>query len=144
MIRARRTWAAAAAALTLLGVAPAAAHAAPRPPGTPSVPATPAGNADLPRGWQVTGTGDDRALQWRSPRNIPHGDARVEFHADGRLLGVPEPDDDGRTFRLPLHDTGPAALDGLEDLQVLAAGRRLDEEPGASARERRPSQAPPP
>ncbi|WP_431330678.1 hypothetical protein ACPZ13_18080 [Streptomyces sp. IPPR8] len=143
MIRARRTWAAAAAALTLLGVAPAAAHAAPRPPGTPSVPATPAGNADLPRGWQVTGTGDDRALQWRSPRNIPHGDARVEFHADGRLLGVPEPDDDGRTFRLPLHDTGPAALDGLEDLQVLAAGRRLDEEPGASARERRPSQAPP-
>ncbi|MFC8869041.1 hypothetical protein ACFUAC_15470 [Streptomyces sp. NPDC057148] len=143
MIRARRTWAAAAAALTLLGVAPAAAHAAPRPPGTADAPATPAGTADLPPGWRVTGTGDARALQWRSPRNVPHGDARVEFHADGRLLGVPEPDDDGRTFRLPLHDTEPAALDGLTDLQVLAAGRRLDEEPGAPARERRPSQAPP-
>ncbi|MFC7818556.1 hypothetical protein ACFUTR_28440 [Streptomyces sp. NPDC057367] len=143
MIRARRTWAAAAAALTLLGVAPAAAHAAPRPPSTTSVPETWAGTADLPPGWRVTGTGDERALQWRSPRNVPHGDARVEFHAGGRLLGVPEPDDDGRTFRLPLHDTEPAALDGLADLQVLAAGRRLDEEPGAPARERRPSQAPP-
>ncbi|WP_217249834.1 hypothetical protein [Streptomyces sp. AC602_WCS936] len=143
MVRARRTWAAAAAALTLLGVAPAAAHAAPRPPGTVDAPAIPIGTADLPPGWRVTGAGDERALLWRSPRNVPHGDARVEFHADGRLLGVPEPDDDGRTFRLPLHDTGPAALDGLTDLQVLAAGRRLDEAPGAPVRERRPSQAPP-
>ncbi|MFE0820323.1 hypothetical protein [Streptomyces sp. NPDC058847] len=142
MIRARRTWAAAAAALTLLGVAPAA-HAAPRPPGTADAPATPAGTADLPPGWRVTGAGDGSVLEWRSPRNVPHGDARVEFHADGRLVGVPEPDADGRTFRLSLDDTGPAAPDGLTDLQAMAAGRRLDEPPGAPARERRPSQAPP-
>ncbi|WP_328656138.1 hypothetical protein [Streptomyces sp. NBC_00334] len=145
MIRARMTWAAATAVLTLLGVAPVAAHAGPQPPGAISVPALPNAAPDLPPGWRITGTGDARALEWRSPRLVVPGDARVEFrHADGRLLGVPEPDRDGRTFRLPLGDTGPAALGALTDLQVSAAGRRLDREPGAAARERRrPTEAPP-
>jgi hypothetical protein len=51
------------------------------------------------------------------------GDARVEFHAGGQLLGVPRPAKDGRTFRLGL---GAVAPQKLTDLQVLAAGRRLD------------------
>jgi hypothetical protein len=51
------------------------------------------------------------------------GDARVEFHAGGRLLGVPSPAKDGRTFRLGLDAVAPRKL---TDLQVLAAGRRLD------------------
>ncbi|MGC9439892.1 hypothetical protein [Streptomyces sp. WG5] len=143
MIRARKTWAAALAVLTVVGVAPAAAQARPQPSGAPSVQAAPLGNADLPPGWRITGTDEGRSLEWRSPRAVPPGDARVEFRTDGRLLGVPEPDKDGRTFRLALDDTAPAALNGLTDLHVVAAGRRLDEEPGAAARERRPTDAPP-
>ncbi|AKZ54034.1 putative secreted protein [Streptomyces ambofaciens ATCC 23877] len=143
MIRARKTWAAVAAALTLVGVAPAAAHARPQPPGAASAPTTPHTTADLPPGWRLTGSGETKALEWRSPRTVPPGDARVEFHATGRLLGIPEQDADGRTFRLPLDDTDPAAGHGLTDLQVLAAGRRLDREAGAAARERRPDDTPP-
>ncbi|MFH8977021.1 hypothetical protein [Streptomyces sp. NPDC017890] len=143
MIRARKTWAAAIAVLTVVGVAPAAAQARPQPPGAASVQAAPNGTADLPPGWRITGSGEARALEWHSPRAVPPGDARVEFRTDGRLLGVPEPDKDGRTFRLPLDGTETAALNGLTDLQVLAAGRRLDEEPGAAARERRSTDSPP-
>ncbi|MFG3127559.1 hypothetical protein ACGFZU_07635 [Streptomyces tendae] len=144
MIRARTIRAAATAALTLVGVAPAAAQAAPEPPGGAAfVRAAPNGTADLPPGWRITGTGTARSLEWRSPRLVRPGDARVEFHSGGRLLGVPEPDRDGRTFRLPLDETGSAAPHGLTDLQVRAAGRRLDQEPGAAARQRRPAEAPP-
>lgn len=80
-------------------------------------------NADgaLPPGWSVAGEGVARELVWRSDRAVPVGDARVEFHADGRLLGVPKQAKDGRTFRLALDRATP-----LKDLQVLAAGRRLD------------------
>ncbi|MFF0591269.1 hypothetical protein ACFYWD_35480 [Streptomyces sp. NPDC003781] len=147
MIRARTLWAAATAALTLVGVAPAAAQAAPEPPGGATTvrtqEAAPNGTAGLPPGWRISGTGETRSLQWRSPRLIPPGDARVEFHSGGRLLGVPEPDRDGRTFRLPLDETRPGAPHGLTDLQVRAAGRRLDQEPGAAARQRRSAEAPP-
>ncbi|WP_217140042.1 hypothetical protein [Streptomyces sp. AC627_RSS907] len=143
MIRARKTWAAAIAVLTVVGVAPAAAQAQPQPPGATSGQAAPAGTAGLPPGWRITGTGDAKALEWRSPRTVPPGDARVEFRTDGRLLGIPEPDDDGRTFRLPLDDTAPAALNRPTDLQVVSGGRRLDEEPGAAGQERRPAGSPP-
>jgi len=80
-------------------------------------------NADsvLPPGWRVTGEGVARELVWRSDRAVPMGDARVEFHADGRLLGAPKASKDGRTFRLALNEATP-----LKDLQVLAGGRRLD------------------
>ncbi|MGW4549649.1 hypothetical protein ACWEN4_25300 [Streptomyces violaceorubidus] len=144
MIRARTMGAAAAAALTLVGVAPAAAQAAPQPPrSAASVRAAPNGTADLPPGWRITGTGTARSLEWRSPRPVRPGDARVEFHSGGRLLGVPAPDRDGRTFRLPLDETRTAAPHALTDLQVRAAGRRLDQEPQAAARQRRPAEAPP-
>ncbi|WP_234373060.1 hypothetical protein [Streptomyces sp. H-KF8] len=64
------------------------------------------------------------------PEPVPMGDSRVEFRANGALVGVPEPQDDGRTFRIPLDEVRTADLD---DLQVQAAGRRLDEAPGAGA-----------
>jgi hypothetical protein len=58
------------------------------------------------------------------------GDARVEFRAGGRLLGVPRADADGRTFRLPLDGQRPNELRGL---QVWSGGRRLDR-PAAGGR----------
>lgn len=51
------------------------------------------------------------------------GDARVEFRTGDRLLGVPKPARDGRTFRLVLGTTRPERLTAL---RVTAAGRRLD------------------
>ncbi|WP_371599617.1 hypothetical protein [Streptomyces sp. NBC_00564] len=89
----------------------------------PSQPKPLTANADdaLPPGWRVAGEGVARELVWRSDRAVPVGDARVEFHADGRLLGVPKQAKDGRTFRLALNRATP-----LKDLQVLAGGRRLD------------------
>jgi hypothetical protein len=118
--------------LTVVGAVPAVAEARPQPPGTPAATAPENGTGDLPAGWRITGTDDGNVLEWRSPRAVPPGDARVEFHTDGKLVGVPKPDEDGRTFRLPLDDVSPAEL---TDLQVLAGGRRLDEEPGAANRE---------
>ncbi|MDQ0946765.1 hypothetical protein QFZ24_000688 [Streptomyces phaeochromogenes] len=72
------------------------------------------------------------------------GDARVEFRTGDRLLGVPKPGRDGRTFRLALGQTGP---EQLTDLQVTAAGRRLDAtaddtHPPGSRGARLPAQAP--
>lgn len=51
------------------------------------------------------------------------GDARVEFRTGDRLLGVPKQARGGRTFRLALGEMRP---EQLTDLQVTAAGRRLD------------------
>ncbi|WP_405933777.1 hypothetical protein [Streptomyces sp. NBC_00827] len=89
----------------------------------PSQPKPLTANADsaLPPGWRVAGEGVARELVWRSDRAVPVGDARVEFHADGQLLGVPKQAKDGRTFRLALNQATE-----LKDLQVLAGGRRLD------------------
>ncbi|GAB2746469.1 hypothetical protein [Streptomyces bullii] len=143
MIRARRIWATAAAVLTVLGVSPAVAQARPQPPGAPAAPAPAHGAGELPPGWRITATEDGNALEWRSPRPVPPGDARVEFHTDGKLIGVPEPDADGRTFRLPLDDADLAGPGWLKSLQVLSAGRRLDERPGAAERRERHSAAPP-
>lgn len=140
LIRARRTWATAIAVLTVAGVSPAVAYAQPKPPEVR--PAAAANNDDaLPPGWQITNTEGEQALEWRSPRPVPTGDARVEFHADGKLVGVPEPDEDGRTFRLPLDDARTA---DLADLQVLAAGRRLDQKADSARDRRSPSSAKPP
>ncbi|MFF3452711.1 alpha/beta hydrolase family protein [Streptomyces sp. NPDC002730] len=143
MIRARKIWATAIAVLTVAGVSPAVAQARPQPP---DVRTATAANDDggLPPGWRITNTDGENALEWRSPRPVPAGDARVEFHADGKLVGVPEQAKDGRTFRLALDDARTA---DLTDLQVLAAGRRLDRADEASdARDRRsaPPAAKPP
>jgi hypothetical protein len=116
--RTRRIGVTAVAALAALAGLPGLAQAQQPSQATPLM-----ANADsgLPPGWRVTGEGVTRELVWRSDRPVPAGDARVEFHADGRLLGVPKPAKDGRTFRLALDRATP-----LNDLQVLASGRRLD------------------
>ncbi|MEU1104759.1 hypothetical protein ABZ408_27835 [Streptomyces tibetensis] len=77
----------------------------------------------LPPGWRIDGEAGARELVWRAPKSVPMGDARVEFRAEDRLLGVPRQARDGRTFRLALGETRPVQL---TDLQVTAAGRRLD------------------
>ncbi|MEU3889120.1 hypothetical protein [Streptomyces sp. NPDC029041] len=77
----------------------------------------------LPPGWRIDGGVGARELVWRAPKAVPMGDARVEFRTEDRLLGVPKPARDGRTFRLALGGTRP---EQLTDLQVTAAGRRLD------------------
>ncbi|MEU0029267.1 hypothetical protein [Streptomyces sp. NPDC006335] len=98
----------------------------------------------LPPGWRIDGKRGARELVWRAPKAVPMGDARVEFRTGDRLLGVPRPAKDGRTFRLALDK---AASTELTDLQVTAAGRRLDaaaDEPRASDARgvRLPAQAP--
>jgi hypothetical protein len=118
LIHARRTGVAAVVVLAALVGAPGSAQA--QPPSVTAASAT-ASDGGLPPGWRVTGEGAQRELVWRSERTVPMGDARVEFHAGDRLLGVPRAADDGRTFRLVLDQDTP-----LEDLRVLAAGRRLD------------------
>ncbi|MYW27973.1 hypothetical protein GT040_01460, partial [Streptomyces sp. SID2119] len=110
--------------LTVAGVAPTGAYAAPVPPEIPGATATAQPGDALPPGWRIAGEKGRNHLEWRAPEPVPMGDARVEFRANGELLGVPEPQDDGRTFRLPL-DEVPTA--DLGDLAVEAAGRRLDE-----------------
>ncbi|WP_328752522.1 hypothetical protein OHT57_43720 [Streptomyces sp. NBC_00285] len=80
-------------------------------------------DSGLPPGWRIDGRSGTRQLVWRAPRPVPIGDARVEFRTGDRLLGVPKPANDGRTFRLALDEARPARL---ADLQVTAAGRRLD------------------
>ncbi|MEW2069074.1 hypothetical protein [Streptomyces sp. NPDC007346] len=159
MIRGRKAWATAIAVLTVAGVAPTGAYAAPAPPDIPSATATPdvrtatdpqdpratratpdAGEA-LPPGWRIADDDGRNHLEWRAPKRVPMGDARVEFRANGELVGVPEPQSDGRTFRLPLDEARTA---DLENLQVEAAGRRLDEAPGASRKAQPPAPKLPP
>ncbi|MGN9794227.1 alpha/beta hydrolase family protein [Streptomyces sp. OZ13] len=131
MIRARRIWATATAVLMAVGAAPAAAQAVQPPEVRRATAAN--GNEALPPGWRITHDDGQSALEWRSPRPVPPGDARVEFHADDRIVGVPEAGKDGRTFRLPLDDARTTDPADLRNLSVLAGGRRLDQEPGGDS-----------
>ncbi|MET7757459.1 hypothetical protein ABZT27_22550 [Streptomyces sp. NPDC005389] len=150
MIRATAGVATAAALLALASVSPGAAFAqspassgapatgAPTsgasPSGAPSAAAAGSrlGDLDLPEGWQVSGAGAHRRLVWTSPEPVPIGDARVAFHAGGRLLGHPVAARDGRSFGLPLQDV--QLTEGTQ-LRVTAGGRRLDAAgPARSAR----------
>ncbi|MFJ6730097.1 hypothetical protein ACIQPQ_34880 [Streptomyces sp. NPDC091281] len=153
MIRAGRIGVTAVAALAALAAAPGPAQAGPPDGPIPAAATTPSEAADaLPPGWRLAGEGAGRALVWRSERPVPMGDARVEFHAGGRLLGVPRADGDGRTFRLSLDPADPRGADlpgaeALKDLSVLASGRRLDVPPGDSGPGKRgtaSAAAPPP
>ncbi|MEU9787858.1 hypothetical protein AB0H92_44075 [Streptomyces phaeochromogenes] len=140
MSHARRTLVAAAALLAVVvgsqGVAQARPAAEPAPP-APTASADPDGR--LPAGWQITGTRSGQQLTWRSTTPVPMGDAAVEFYSGDRLLGRPLAAKDGHTFRLALQgvELGPA-----KDLQVRAAGRRLDEAGAKADSQRRRSQAP--
>ncbi|MBK3573123.1 hypothetical protein JHN63_04665 [Streptomyces sp. MBT65] len=123
MFRARRIWVTAATVLAVAGGMSGAAQAAPPSDAGPFTATAAADDGTLPPGWRITGKGSAQQLVWRSGTRVPMGDARVEFHAGGKLLGVPSPAKDGRTFRLGLDSVAPRKL---TDLQVLAAGRRLD------------------
>ncbi|MFH7340256.1 hypothetical protein [Streptomyces sp. KHY 26] len=122
MVRARCIWVTAAALCAVAGASPGVAAAQGRPPSA-AVSASADGAGALPPGWRLTGGGSAPRLEWRSDRPVPMGDARVEFRSGGRLLGVPRPGGDGRTFRLPLD---PARRNGLDGLQAWSGGRRLD------------------
>lgn len=140
MIRARRIGVTAVAVLAALAGSPGLAQAQ-QPPRVGPLSAT--NDNGLPPGWRIDGKGGARELVWRAPKTVPMGDARVEFRTGNRLLGVPKPAKDGRTFRLTLEE---ARSTGLQDLQVTAAGRRLDaaeQAPKSAARGARvPGQAP--
>ncbi|MEU5320929.1 hypothetical protein AB0G67_29850 [Streptomyces sp. NPDC021056] len=120
MIRARRICVTAVAVLAALAGSPGPVQAQ-QPPDTGTLSAS--DENGLPPGWRIDGEGAARELVWRAPEHVPMGDARVEFRAGERLLGVPQPAKDGRTFRLNL---AGATAKGLTDLQVTAGGRRLD------------------
>ncbi|MFC8342942.1 hypothetical protein [Streptomyces sp. NPDC057280] len=119
MIRARRICVTAVAVLAALVGSPGPVQAQQAPDAGVS---SASGENGLPPGWRIDGEGPARELIWRASKPVPMGDARVEFRAGDRLLGVPRPAKDGRTFRLDLAE----AAGGLTDLQVTAGGRRLD------------------
>ncbi|MFE7760435.1 alpha/beta hydrolase family protein [Streptomyces sp. NPDC057438] len=119
-MRARRIGVTAVAVLAALAGSPGPVQAE-QPHPSRSLSATDHG--PLPPGWRIDGAGGANELVWRAPKAVPLGDARVEFRTGDRLLGVPEQASDGRTFRL---DLGRALPERLTDLQVTAAGRRLD------------------
>jgi hypothetical protein len=77
---------------------------------------------DSPRpGWAITGAG----LAWTATAPIPPGGAAVEFWDGDRLLGVPHPSPDLRTYTLD-----EAEVEDVDTLQVRVSGMRLDvEEP---------------
>lgn len=141
MIRARRICVTAVAVLAALAGSPGLAQAE-QPRTFGQLRAT--DDNPLPPGWRIDGEGGAPELVWRAPKAVPMGDARVEFRTGDRLLGVPKPARDGRTFRLALDQTRPQQL---TDLQVTAAGRRLDaaaddtHQPGSRGA-RMPAQAP--
>ncbi|MEU9450116.1 hypothetical protein [Streptomyces sp. NPDC048277] len=117
MVRTRRIWVTAAAVLALAGgVSGTTAHAQ-------QAPAAAESGGTLPPGWRIDDGRSAPQLVWRSGRQLPMGDARVEFRSGGRLLGVPKPERDGHTFRLGLEGTRAGEL---KDLQVWSGGRRLD------------------
>ncbi|GLV74592.1 hypothetical protein Shyhy02_25930 [Streptomyces hygroscopicus subsp. hygroscopicus] len=120
MIRARRIGVTALAVLAALAGSPGLAQAE-QPSRSGQLSAT--ADSPLPPGWRIDGEGGARELVWRAPKAVPMGDARVEFRTGDRLLGVPKPARDGRTFRLVLGTTRPERLTAL---RVTAAGRRLD------------------
>ncbi|MEU0052269.1 hypothetical protein [Streptomyces sp. NPDC006309] len=122
MVRARHIGVAAAALLAVAGASPGVATAQPQP-GLAEGASAVKDDGPLPPGWRLAGRSAAPQLVWRSDRPVPMGDARVEFRSGGRLLGVPRPGTDGRTFRLPLDGRRSPGLNGLE---VWSGGRRLD------------------
>jgi hypothetical protein len=141
LIRARRICVTAVAVVAALAGSPGLAQA--QQPSQTRLLSTTDDNR-LPPGWRIDGEHGARELVWRASKSVPMGNARVEFRNGNRLLGVPKPAKDGRTFRLPLDEAGSTAL---TDLQVTAAGRRLDaaaDQPRKSGTQgvRLPAQAP--
>ncbi|MFI7498806.1 hypothetical protein ACIBVL_09835 [Streptomyces sp. NPDC049687] len=126
MILFRRTIVAAAALCAVLAGSPGPAYAGQAAAPVPSAPSDGVEGGTgghLPAGWQVTGTGAEQQLIWRSTAPVPMGDAAVEFYSGNKLLGRPLATADERTFRLSLIGVEPGPV---SELQVRAGGRRLD------------------
>ncbi|MFF4488011.1 alpha/beta hydrolase family protein [Streptomyces sp. NPDC001544] len=120
MVRARRIWVTAAVLLAVAGGSPGLAQA--KQQADRGLSTAEAGEG-LPPGWHIDGARSAPQLVWRSASRVPMGDARVEFRAAGRSLGVPAPGKDGHSFRLGLDGV---RADELKRLEVWAGGRRLD------------------
>ncbi|MEU8763273.1 hypothetical protein [Streptomyces sp. NPDC048659] len=136
MIRVTRGVTTAVALLAIAAASPLPATAQPIP-GSPSAsPGSRAGDPGLPEGWRISGSGADRHLVWTSTEPVRMGDARVEFRSGDRVLGLPEAQRDGRTFRLPLDGVRVGETD---DLRVTAGGRRLDAAAPTRSAHRSPS-----
>ncbi|TWP52423.1 hypothetical protein FKR81_08785 [Lentzea tibetensis] len=86
-------------------------------------------------GWTLTGS----QLVWTAPDPIPPGDAAMEFWEGDRLLGVPRPSADLRSFTLDV-----PGISSADRLQVRASGRRLDAEEPVQATGSAPLPAPAP
>ncbi|GAA3507334.1 hypothetical protein [Streptomyces showdoensis] len=136
MIRVTRGVTTAVALVAIAAASPLPAFAQPTPGSPTASPGSRAGGDGLPEGWRISGTGADGHLVWTSSEPVRMGDARVEFRVGDRLLGLPEPQKDGRTFRLPL---GDLRIDENTDLRVTAGGRRLDAAAPARSAHNRPS-----
>ncbi|MEU8970601.1 hypothetical protein AB0D11_15180 [Streptomyces monashensis] len=153
MVRARHIWVTATALAAVAAASPGAAVAQGRPPSPAAQSAASAGGA-LPPGWRISGQRSQPQLEWRSDRPVPMGDARVEFRSGDRLLGVPRPGADGRTFRLPLDERsadelstlhglrGRQGLLGPQGLHVWSGGRQLDAPAGGGSAAAVPPPAP--
>lgn len=115
-------WGAGTAMVLVAALAGAVAVAQAETTPTPAV-------AALPAGWTV----QDRELIWTAPEPVTARSAAVEFWSGERLLGRARAGKDLRTYRLAL----PTDLD---DLQVRAAGRRID---ASEAGEQRIAAVPP-
>ncbi|MFC8551952.1 hypothetical protein ACFUMI_30845 [Streptomyces sp. NPDC057273] len=136
MIRLTRAVTAAVALLALAAASPGTAFAEPSPgplarAGNPGGEGVRGNGEKLPEGWRLTGEGADRQLVWTSPAPVPMGDARVEFRSGNRLLGVPVPAADGKAYRLRADGL---RLGSLDELTVVAGGRRLDADAPAPSR----------
>lgn len=107
--------------------------AAPAPAPSPAVPSAAARPA-LPDGWSV----ERGKLTWRADRQVPAGDAAVEFWSGERRLGVPDFTPDHTTFSLDL-----SRVWSLDDLSVRSGGRRIDRAPQAARRGAAPVVIPP-
>ncbi|MEV6488582.1 hypothetical protein AB0M20_08100 [Actinoplanes sp. NPDC051633] len=77
--------------------------------------------------WRMTGN----TLTWTAPRRLPIADAAVEFWSGDRLLGRAH-SRDFRTYTLV-----PDSPVKIEELEVRAAGRRLDLPPRARTKSRK-------
>ncbi|HEX8626562.1 MAG TPA: hypothetical protein VF755_00130, partial [Catenuloplanes sp.] len=94
-----------------------------------------------PPGWTLRQLGTGQRVTWRAPQPIPVGDARIEFFAGDRPLGVPRHLADGRDLELDV--VGPPIQDPAQ-LQVHAGGRRLDGPPPGPTGPGGPDRAPRP
>ena len=81
-----------------------------------------AASPTVPEGWSLTREGLRDVLVWQGT-SATFGDAQIEFFDGDRLLGRPKPVADGHRYQL---EVSTGAISDPAQLQVRAAGRRLD------------------